>query len=172
MAQVARGGGAPLEACLGKVDPQYAAGSGADYLEILRRGGGCCGVDAADMIASGPPCTESGLALFRDKGRTYDSHYCADDAAAPKAGHVDHHPSLAGMYLNALVMFATLFGRSPIGAAWPDGQLVNGEPLPLARRGDGPVLMSAEWAAALQRIAHKVVLDESGRRRKAWERPG
>ena len=38
--------------------------------------------------------------------------------------HVDHHPSAAAMYLDACVVFATLFGMSPVGAALPNGQFV------------------------------------------------
>jgi hypothetical protein len=71
----------------------------------------------------------------------------------------------AGMYLNALVMFATIFGRSSVGADWPDGQLVNGQALPCA----GGVLTQAD-AEALQRVADAVVLGADGRRRGAWMR--
>eukprot|EP01049_Picozoa_sp_SAG25_P002946 SAG25_NODE_160_length_13390_cov_9.002708_14_plen_194_part_00 len=69
----------------------------------------------------------------------------------------------AGMYLNALVMFATIFGRSSVGADWPDGQVVNGQALPCA----GDVLTRAD-AEALQRIADAVVLGADGKRRSAW----
>ena len=126
------------------------------------------------------------------------------------------------MYLNALVMYATLFGtfllrtiqyidlsfrcrsfaadsgpmtdilmlyslsgagKTPVGAAWPDGQIINGEPLPKAQRTDlpsahgthngvGPVLMDAATALSLQKIAHAVVLGADGQRRSVWQRQG
>ena len=35
------------------------------------------------------------------------------------SGNIDIHPNVAGQYLNALTFFATLFGKSPVGAAAP-----------------------------------------------------
>ena len=88
---------------------------------------------------------EAALALYRNLGPDYVSPYCDDGC------HVDHHPSILGMYLNALVFYATLFKRSPIGAAWPDGKIeVDGMVL--------PAINSAADARAMQRIAHDVVL--------------
>eukprot|EP01046_Picozoa_sp_COSAG06_P029571 COSAG06_NODE_2749_length_6349_cov_6.086400_5_plen_201_part_00 len=168
--QVARDAAPPSPDCLAKVDPQYeavAAGQAA-YLDVMRQGGQCCGVAAADKIASGEPCTDRSLKLYRDIGPDYHSHYCTTDAH----GHTDHHPSLRGMYLNALVMYATLFGKSPVGAAWPDGQVIDGNALPLAVRPGAPELMNADDAAALQRIAEAVVLGADGERRAAWTRSG
>jgi len=81
--------------------------------------------------------------LYRDKGPTYTSPFC-DDAC-----HHDHHASAQGMYLNALVFYATLFKSSPIGAAFPQGQTVDGMVLPTIDAAD---------AEALQHIAHDVVL--------------
>ena len=88
---------------------------------------------------------EAATELYRDLGPTYQSPYCDNNC------HVDHHPSILGMYLNALVFFATLFKKSPIGAAWPDGAVsVDGMVL--------PAIASAEDAKALQRIAHDAVM--------------
>jgi len=86
---------------------------------------------------------EDGMHLFRDKGPKYRSKYCVDCT-------IDHHASAAGMYLNALVFYATLFKRSPLGVAVPDGVTVV----------DGLVLpkVSLEDAEALQQIAHDVVM--------------
>lgn len=180
--QVARGAAPPSEACLRKIDPQYRNAVEPAYLDVLRGGGDCCGVSDADKVASGPACTPNALKLYRDKGpRRADgtSDYNSNHYCAPGTGTTDHHPSLAGMYLNSLVMYATLFGKSPIGAAWPDGQIVNGEALPVAQRHDGgeggrpgPVLMDAPTALSLQKIAHAVVLGADGRRRSVWQRQG
>jgi hypothetical protein len=58
-------------------------------------------------------------------GPGYTSKYCL-----PGVCTCDHHPSLAGAYLNSLVVYATIFGKSPIGAAWPDGQVPCPSPSP------------------------------------------
>ena len=70
-------------------------------------------------------------------------------------------------YLNALVMFATIFKTSPIGANYPNGQLINGYPLP-----DATIhgVLSAADASALQRVAHAVVLGDEGERHALWSR--
>jgi len=87
--------------------------------------------------------------LFNHLGDDYASPYCDDDC------HRDHHPSIAAQYLNACVFYATLFGRSPVGAAFPDGRTeVDGMRL--------PALAGAAEAAALQRIAAAVVLEHMG----------
>jgi hypothetical protein len=47
--------------------------------------------------------------------------------------------------------------------------VVNGEALPAAAGPPGkPPLMTAAMAAALQRVAHAVVLGDDGARREAW----
>ena len=61
------------------------------------------------------------------------------------------------------VIYATIFGRSTLGAAFPDGQTIDGHALPRAG-----TLLNAEYAASLQRIADAVVLGPDGRRRVAW----
>ena len=61
------------------------------------------------------------------------------------------------------VIFATVFERSPVGAAYPNGQVISGHALPAG-------FLTAAEAAALQRIAAKVVLDEDGRLRSEWRR--
>mmetsp|Transcript_159720 Transcript_159720/g.512465 ORF Transcript_159720/g.512465 Transcript_159720/m.512465 type:complete len:367 (-) Transcript_159720:70-1170(-) len=81
--------------------------------------------------------------LYRDLGLFYQSPYCNDGC------HHDHHASARGMYLNALVFYATLFKSSPIGAAFPQGQTVDGMVLPTIDAAD---------AKALQHIAHDVVM--------------
>ncbi|MCC6661521.1 MAG: hypothetical protein IT437_11615 [Phycisphaerales bacterium] len=47
----------------------------------------------------------------------------------------DSHPTLAGSYLAACVLFATLFGESPVGTPAPDG-------IP---PGDAQLLQAAAW---------------------------
>jgi len=81
--------------------------------------------------------------LFRFCGPDYNSSYCDDGC------HHDHHPSVIGQYLNALVFYATLFKESPIGADWPQGQTVDGLVMPT---------IDEEMAKALQQIAHEVVM--------------
>jgi|EP01047_Picozoa_sp_COSAG01_P018418 hypothetical protein len=105
------------------------------------------------------------MPLFAD---TYHSKYCT-----PGKCSVDHHASLAGAYLNACVLFATLFKKSPIGAAHPDGQVINGMPLPHGSwPPEAPALTAAD-ALSLQRIAHQVVLghDTKFSRHNLWKRP-
>merc|ERR1719401_1861558 len=87
---------------------------------------------------------EAAHKLYRRRGPDYDaSKYCSDGCRH------DHHASPPGMYLNALIFFATLFRRSPIGAAWPQGQVVDGIQLPS---------VTEEDARSLQEIAHDVVV--------------
>ena len=89
-------------------------GSAAARLALMQAGGGCCGVAAADAVGSGPLGQRSaqGTKLYRDKGYdvhtggspplyvgestpySYNSKYCTAGTCS-----VDHHPSLAGMYL-------------------------------------------------------------------------
>jgi len=61
---------------------------------------------------------------------------------------IDKHPNVAGQYLNALTFYATLFGKSPVGA-----------PLPLntgsTAAGDRP--LTAAEATALQTAAAGIV---------------
>ena len=111
-------------------------------LQNVKYPSGVCPCARSDARWASP---EAALALYRDLGPDYVSPYCDDGC------HVDHHPSILGMYLNALVFYATLFKRSPIGAAWPDGKIeVDGMVL--------PAISSAADARAMQRIAHDVVL--------------
>ena len=89
-------------------------------------------------------------------GEGYVSKYC-------NGCHVDHHASVLGMYLNACILYATLFGRSPVGAATPAGQVADGLELPGddAIRGDGVVgALTKTEARALQQIAADVVLED------------
>lgn len=86
---------------------------------------------------------ENAHKLYRWAGILYKSNFCDDGC------HHDHHASPEGMYLNALVFFATLFKESPIGADFPNGQMVDGMKLPS---------ISEESAKALQQIAHDVVI--------------
>ena len=91
--------------------------------------------------------------LFNHLGSNYTSAFCDDGC------HIDHHPSILAQYLNACVFYATLFGRSPVGAAYPDGDtVVDGMKL--------PAILDAEDAEALQRIAARIVLPEKHMR--AW----
>lgn len=53
-------------------------------------------------------------------------------------------------YLNALTFFSTLFKTSPIGAAFPEGQEVDGMTL--------PTISDPQDVAALQQIAHDTVM--------------
>jgi hypothetical protein len=99
--------------------------------------------------------------------RANSSHDRNGDDIGGLGCHVDHHPSAAGMYLHACVVFATLFGVSPVGAAPPRGECVGsarawaeappggGDPsvLPQGLRG-----VSSAEVLQLQRIAETVVL--------------
>lgn len=85
-----------------------------------------------------------GSLLYLDKGPDYVSKY----STSPDI-HVDNHASALGMYLNALVFYATLFESSPIGAGVPNGQVVDGMTLPT---------ISQEDADALQQLAHDTVM--------------
>lgn len=87
---------------------------------------------------------QEGSLLYRDLGPNYTSVYSHSENI-----HVDHHASALGMYLNALVFYATLFEQSPIGAAVPNGQVIDNMTLPT---------ISAEDAEALQHIAHDTVM--------------
>jgi hypothetical protein len=62
----------------------------------------------------------------------------------------DKHQNTAGCYLNALVFYATIFGKSPLGAAAPDATWGNSWGLP------EPDLTSTQLAT-LQRAAEGVV---------------
>jgi hypothetical protein len=57
------------------------------------------------------------------------------------------HPNIAGQYLNALVFFATLFGKSPVGAAPPL----------ITETGAGDKPLSAAQIKSLQTAAAGVV---------------
>ena len=86
--------------------------------------------------------------LFRDKGPDYDSGYCDNGCT------IDHHASALGMYLNALIFFATLFETSPIGAAAPNGQTMSGAYGSVTL----PTISDQDDIAALQQIAHDTVM--------------
>lgn len=86
--------------------------------------------------------------LYRDMGPdpngTRTTWYCNDGCT------IDcKHPSMAGMYLNALVFYATLFKDDPVGAAWPDGGVVDG----MALRA-----VDEDEAKVLQRLARDTVM--------------
>eukprot|EP00658_Telonema_sp_P-2_P078599 TRINITY_DN7398_c0_g1_i4.p1 TRINITY_DN7398_c0_g1~~TRINITY_DN7398_c0_g1_i4.p1 ORF type:complete len:511 (-),score=85.71 TRINITY_DN7398_c0_g1_i4:41-1573(-) len=92
--------------------------------------------------------------MYRWLGEGYNSSWCADC-------HNDHHASVIGMYLNACVFYATLFGESPVGAAAPAGQIVDGHAVPGEDTvlGDGTTgAMPKDQALLLQEIAAAVVL--------------
>ena len=54
------------------------------------------------------------------------------------------------MYLNALTFFSTLFKTSPLGADYPNGQVVDGMTL--------PTISDPDDVAALQQLAHDTVM--------------
>eukprot|EP00854_Cymbomonas_tetramitiformis_P000900 gene900-1413_t len=142
----ARGEAAPEERCRELIDAEYTSTSRLPPLPLRDR------VNATEEAIEAPWAGEKSLQLFRYTGHA--TKYCGEC-------HVDHHGSALGIYLNALVFYATLFGRSPEGATWPAGQMVDGDLLP----GDGMVrgdnttgAMTREEAETLQRIAAKVVL--------------
>jgi len=85
-----------------------------------------------------------GSQMYRYMGPDYISKF----TLSPDI-HVDHHASELGMYLNALVFYATLFESSPIGAGVPAGQVIDNMTLPT---------ISPEDAIALQHIAHDTVM--------------
>ncbi len=66
------------------------------------------------------------------------------------SGKIDKHPNVAGQYLNALTFFATLFNKSPLGAAPP---LNTGSPA----AGDRP--LSQAELQTLQRAAGGAVME-------------
>ena len=59
-------------------------------------------------------------------------------------GAIDKHPNVAGQYLNALTFYATLTGKSPVGAT---------APLPTGSRASGDRPLSPAEMAALQTAA-------------------
>lgn len=123
--------------CKGLIDEEYPY---SDPLRKLR-----LPLSAADPADARWATPEAAKALFNDLGPGYNSTFCNDGC------HLDHHPSVLAQYLNALVFFATLFKKSPLGAAAPDGtQRVDGMLL--------PALGAPEHAPVLQRIARDVVM--------------
>mmetsp|Transcript_140364 Transcript_140364/g.448635 ORF Transcript_140364/g.448635 Transcript_140364/m.448635 type:complete len:494 (-) Transcript_140364:77-1558(-) len=132
--QVARGSPAIPGECKRTIDEQYGGYPQLSALKLPLRASNESAVRWRG---------KDGMKLYRDKGPKYKSPYCEDCA-------IDLHASAAGMYLNALVFYATLFKRSPLGVAVPDGVTVV----------DGLVLpkVSLEDAEALQQIAHDVVM--------------
>ena len=66
----------------------------------------------------------------------------------PKHHTIDKHPNVAGQYLNALTFFATLFGRSPLGAA---------APLPTGSSASGDRPLEPDELRALQTAAYGTV---------------
>lgn len=149
LAWLAARGAPPLPAELrAAIDAEYADGAGP----LARLPLPIPPSNASDARWSTPA---SAQALYRDKGPDYVSKYCSL-ANSTRDCHVDHHPSATGMYLNALVFYATLFNASPVGAAWPDGtQVVDGMRMPA---------VGAAEARSLQRIARDVVLPH----RRIW----
>lgn len=111
--------------------------------------------------ASGVWAGAAGQRLFHWTG--WGSKFCADGC------EIDGHPSVLGMYLNALVFYATLFEESPVGAAIPAGQVIDGEQLSgngTDPHGEGHFIfgdgtngsVTEEEAGLLQRIAAETVL--------------
>jgi hypothetical protein len=132
--QVARGSEPLPQECKEAVDSEYSDAGPLASLELPLKA-----KDETHAMWKG----DAALKLFRDLGPSYQSKYC-------KGSHIDHHASELGMYLNALVFFATLFNQSPIGAAVPSGtDVVDGMTLPAV----DPIA-----AKALQHVAHDVVL--------------
>ena len=133
----ARGAPRIPDKCKGLIDEEYPY---SDPLRKLR-----LPLSAADPADARWATPEAAKALFNDLGPGYNSTFCNDGC------HLDHHPSVLAQYLNALVFFATLFKKSPLGAAAPDGtQRVDGMLL--------PALGAPEHAPVLQRIARDVVM--------------
>lgn len=100
---------------------------------------------------------KGGHKLFRDlghvvKNRAGENGYC-NDGAENGCTH-DMHASAISMYLNALVFFTTLFKKSPMGAAWPNGQTVDGMLMPV---------VDADDAKAMQRIVRDTILPHISR---------
>jgi len=132
--EAARGSEPIPQACREAVDANYGGPGPLAGLELPLRA-----ANAEDARWRG----EGAHDLYRFAGPDFNSFYCTDGC------HHDHHPSALGAYLNALVFFATIFKRSPVGAAWPQGQEVDGRIMPTVGESD---------ARALQKIAHDVVL--------------
>lgn len=133
----ARGAPPIPEGCRASIDEEYPDGAGVlAHLPLPLRASTPSDARWSDDVAA--------QRLFRDKGPTYRSRFCGAGC------HVDHHASAISTYLNALVFYATLFGETPAGAAWPDGrQVVDGMRLPA---------VDADEAGSMQRIAADVVL--------------
>lgn len=134
----ARGAEKIPASCKAAIDSEYDVPFPFESLDLPLK------ADPKDVRWSG----KRAHALYRDVGhvqmnRQGQPAYCTDGCTH------DHHASAISMYLNALVFFATLFKKSPIGAAWPNGQTVDGMLMPI---------VDAEDAKAMQRIAHDVVL--------------
>lgn len=138
LAWLAARGAPPIpDVCRASIDAEYSDGAGAlSRLPLPLRASTPSDARWSDDVAS--------RQLYRDKGPTYKSRFCG------RGCHVDHHASAISMYLNALVFYATLFGKTPVGAAWPDGsQTVDGMRMPA---------VDADEARSMQRIAADVVL--------------
>jgi len=135
---VARGSPEIPSSCKDEIDQEYDFAPPLANLDMVLNAS-----NARNVRWSTP---EEAIKLYRYRGPDYKSKFCED---LPNC-HVDHHPSEVGMYLNALVFYATLFKKSPIGAAWPDGKTsVDGMVLPKIDEAD---------AVAMQHIAHDVVM--------------
>uniref|UniRef100_A0A6U6P815 SGNH hydrolase-type esterase domain-containing protein n=1 Tax=Zooxanthella nutricula TaxID=1333877 RepID=A0A6U6P815_9DINO len=132
--QVARGSPEPSRACVASVNEEYGGRPTLNVTLPLR---------ARDPSNARWKDYKAAQRLYRDKGPDYVSTYCPGDCT------VDQHPSAAGMYLNALVFYATLYKSSPIGAGVPQGEVVDGMALPT---------IGADEARALQHIAHDTVM--------------
>merc|ERR1740121_424202 len=143
--QAARGSPAIDESCKQEVDEEYDVLPLELDLPLPPSNEEHARWSANETVAAG---------LYRDKGPSYTSGFRRNPDI-----HVDHHASELGMYLNALVFYATLFESSPIGAAVPSGQVVDGMVLPT---------ISEEDAVALQHLAHDTVM---GNLDTWWNRP-
>ena len=136
----ARGAPAIPARCKAEIDDEYKDGAGRlRALDLPLK------AKPADMKWNSSLLAQQ---LFRDRGPDYDSKYCSDSDC-----NVDHHASPLGMYLNALVVYAALFNATPLSAAIPNGQLVDGMVLPTVQPG---------YALAMQRIVAEVVLPHLG----------
>eukprot|EP00908_Phaeocystis_cordata_P018031 Transcript_29405.p6 GENE.Transcript_29405~~Transcript_29405.p6 ORF type:complete len:182 (-),score=63.55 Transcript_29405:3172-3717(-) len=146
LAQAAARGAPPIPAdCRALIDAEY----GGDAGPLGELPGGLSALPLAAPAGDARWRGAAAQRLFNHLGEDYKSPYCDDGC------HNDHHPSVAAQYLNACVFYASLFGRSPVGAAYPDGQtVVDGMRL--------PALADPEEAATLQRIAAAVVLKHMG----------
>lgn len=127
--------------------------------------------DGVDMVA---PCGATwqvvrGVSSIEDKCKAaidaeYNSTFpldlpfkvdggAATDVELYRPGHTnpghDKHPTCAGQYINALTFYATLFGKSPIGAAGPLKESAAGWPSDWVQLTDEQMLAMQKAAAGV-----------------------